>query len=518
MNLEKFLYTIHFDMDQASPPDWQPDWEDAPLPYKVYRNLPSIPLDADMPLSLAAPEKPCTPGLKRLGYFLWYTYGLTQISQTVYSEEESEELGQSLRRFAPSGGGLYPNELYVYLKLEDIPAGVYHYDVARHGLVLLREGNADDYLAKALGNRCDVSSCFGTVLISSRFWKNFFKYNQFSYRLQGLDAGVLTGQLLETAKRFGYASGVYFQFLDRAVNHLLGLDEQQESVYAVIPLSAEPTRWSGNGKETPETPEELCRTIPEIETSYYVKSKRILDFPELNAINEASFQQSVRSFRKIRMLEKTELGEQEIPLPGTRISYDLASACRNRFSPEMDFMLGKVTMEQAGNLLREAFAAYSYRNDLDGTGENKPRISIYASFYKIEGIPNGAYLYDEEKQVLKGIRPGDHRFFLQDAMTLNNINLYQVPMVIHVAGDRNHLLPELGYRGYRIQQMEAGMLVQRLLLTAAAIGMGGHPLLGYDVDKCDELYGMKERRLTCLIQIPIGPYRRRACLTGSLHG
>ena len=45
------------------------------------------------------------------------------------------------------------------------------------------------------------------------FWKNFYKYNNFAYRLQGLDAGVLIGQLLEAAKRFGFETGVYFQFL-----------------------------------------------------------------------------------------------------------------------------------------------------------------------------------------------------------------------------------------------------------------------------------------------------------------
>ena len=154
------------------------------------------------------------------------------------------DLMQSKRRFVPSGGALYPNELYVYLKIENLPAGVYHYDVAHHRLVLLREGNFDSYISRALGNRCDISACFGTVFVSTMFWKNFFKYNNFAYRLQGLDAGVLIGQLLEVAKCFGFASGVYFQFLDRAINHLLGLSEQEESVYAVIPLSAESTSWS----------------------------------------------------------------------------------------------------------------------------------------------------------------------------------------------------------------------------------------------------------------------------------
>src|SRR5690348_8854231 len=126
--------------------------------------------------------------------------------------EQAMDLMQSYRRFVPSGGALYPNELYVYLKLQDLPAGVYHYDVAHHRLVLLRGGGFDSYLARALGNRCDLPACFGAVIISTMFWKNFYKYNNFAYRLQGLDAGVLIGQLLEAAKRFGFTSGVYFQF------------------------------------------------------------------------------------------------------------------------------------------------------------------------------------------------------------------------------------------------------------------------------------------------------------------
>jgi hypothetical protein len=89
---------------------------------------------------------------------------------------------------------------------------------------------------------------------------------------------------------------------------------------------------------------------------------------------------------------------------------------------------------------------------------------------------------------------------------------------LHVIGEKGHLKMALGYRGYRIQQMEAGMLVQRLLLTATAIGMGGHPLLGFDANTCDEIYNLAPQGKTSLIQIPIGPYRPRPRLEGSLHG
>ena len=148
---------------------------------------------------------------------------------------------QSLRRFVPSGGALYPNELYVYVKLAGRSKGIYHYDVAHHRLVLVREGNYDFYLSRSLGNSYDVSDCFCTVFVSTVFWKNFYKYNNFSYRLQGLDAGVLIGQSLEVANRMGFSSRVCYQFLDRSINHLLGLSEQDESVYAVIPLSINPS-------------------------------------------------------------------------------------------------------------------------------------------------------------------------------------------------------------------------------------------------------------------------------------
>ncbi len=204
MSLEAFLHNLHFDIEKASPPDWEVDWDDAPLTYKLYRDLPVFPLSLEVPLTLEEGSGPSKQDLEGIGHFLWYAYGLTQVSQVPRSSE-SEDLMQSFRRFPPSGGALYPSELYVYLKMEEVPAGVYHYDAAHHRLVLLREGDFDSYVTKALGETFDMSACFGTVFVSTMFWKNFYKYNNFSYRLQGLDAGVLLGQLLEVAKRFGIA-------------------------------------------------------------------------------------------------------------------------------------------------------------------------------------------------------------------------------------------------------------------------------------------------------------------------
>ncbi|MDQ0339719.1 SagB-type dehydrogenase family enzyme [Caldalkalibacillus uzonensis] len=525
MNLEAFLYNLHFDIDKASPPDWEIDWNDAPLAYKLYRGLPVFPLSPEVPLTLEGGEAPVKPDLRTIGHFLWYVFGLTQFYESDFSldsTEQTAELMQSYRRFVPSGGALYPNELYVYLKMEELPVGVYHYDVAHHRLVLLREGHFDAYIARALGHRCDVSACFGTVFVSTMFWKNFFKYNNFAYRLQGLDAGVLIGQLLEVAKRFGIATGVYFQFLDRAINHLLGLYEQEESVYAVIPLSVEPEiTWFADGNTGYGTVSatELCRELAAVRHDHYVRSKKVLEYPLLIKMNEASMLESTRSFRQIGAKERINGEGQAVALPHVkRLAYDLASVCRKRYSPGMDFVLEKVSQLQLATLMQEATAAFSYRNDLDGAHKkHESRVSLYGCLYNVEGIPDGAYQYDSAAHVLRKVHPGDHRLRLQYGMSLDNVNLFQVPLCLHVAGDKDHFKTELGYRGYRIQQMEAGMLVQHLLLAASALGMGGHPLLGFDANLCDEIYKMDRQGKTSLIQIPIGPYRHRPWLRGSLH-
>ncbi|MFE5323643.1 SagB family peptide dehydrogenase [Paenibacillus sp. NPDC056579] len=557
MELETFLHDLHYDVDKTKPPGWEIDWNDKPLPYKLYRGVPTVTLAAEIPLVLPANRplagaaareypgagsgantlrKPGPPDLRTIGHFLWYAYGLAQVSDSILATMgPGQDVFRMQRRFAPSGGGLYPNELYVYLNIGELPEGVYHYDTAHHRLALLREGRFDGYIARALGNSCDVGRCFGVAFVSSMFWKNFFKYNHFSYRLQALDAGAMMGQLLESAKRFGWEAGVHYRFLDRAVNRLLGLSGQEESVYAVIPLSAESADvwFAGMARQPPGaiTAERLCSELPAIQHDQYVRSKRIKPYPLLNRMNEASMLESLESLGPVGLPwmeaggssgRRTAAGER-YRLPVTeRLEYDFASACRQRYSPDADFVLGSLEPERLAALLREATESFVYRNDLDGFMEpsapRAPRVGLYGILHQVEGIPDGSYRYDSAECALLRLRPGDLRLWVQEGMPAHNVNVLQVPLVLHVAGDRRHYLPALGYRGYRIQQMEAGMLTQRVLLSAAALGLNGHPLLGYDARLCDELYRLPEQRLASLIQIPVGWTRPSPRLAGALHG
>ncbi|MGP4081116.1 SagB family peptide dehydrogenase [Pseudalkalibacillus sp. R45] len=492
MDLDEFLYNLHYDIDRIKPPDLEIDWDDAPLPYKLYQDQPVIPLSSDIPHSFEELDSALT--LENMSAFLWYVYGLVQFS------EDTMNLARS-RRFVPSGGGLYPNELYLYLKIEDLAEGIYHYDVAHHRLVLLREGNFDEYFNHALGGRCDLSDFFGVAFISTMFWKNFFKYNNFAYRLQGLDAGALIGQLCEVSKRFGYSHHVCFQFLDRVVNHLLGLDEQEESVYAIVPLAESEGVWSNEGNGSKQ--DESLPALPKLDIKHYVRSEKVLDYTMLVKMNEASMMESTETSNWVRGEENGEEEGLVIWLPTPELpDVDFSKACLNRYSPEMDFTLEKITQQQLAVLLKEA------------TKTSEGGIEIYGCFYNVEGVPYGAYRYDPSSHTLRLIRPGDMRVQLQSAMTMHNVNLYQVPLCFHLVGVSDPHKKGLGYRGYRIQQMEAGMMMQRLLLASSALGLGGHPLLGFDVASADDIYRFENE--SSLIQIPIGPYQPRPWLKGML--
>lgn len=524
MELDTFLHQLHFDTEKVFPENWEVDWEDAPLPYKLYRGLPEIPLTGEVPLTLKKREFGLNPSLEELGHFLWYVYGLTQYSQSPLMDETQEKIvsyNQSFRRFVPSGGALYPNELYLYINLDDAPTGIYHYDVAHHRLILLREGNYDGYLSRSLADGLSISDSFCTVFVSTVFWKNFYKYNNFSYRLQGLDAGVVIGQSLEVANTLGFSTRVCYQFLDRAINHLLGLSEQEESVYAVIQLSTKPILSVGKKKsEELVSAAELCKEVPELNHATYNRSKKAIDYPILRKLNEESMMETTQSFVKRKKHSRGEipLNTEMVLLPFTEsFSYDLASVCRKRYSPGTDFTLGMVSQTHLSSLLKETIS-FSYQNDLDDSlGQIETRVSLYGSFYNVEGVPHGAYSYDNGTHALRKITEGDYREFLQSGLTMPFVNMYQIPLCMHVVGDKDHLKNELGYRGYRIQQMEAGILTQRLCLVSGALGMGGHALLGFDVNQSDELFRISSKGKTSLIQIPIGPYRPRAWLKGNLQ-
>jgi SagB-type dehydrogenase family enzyme len=519
------------DLHTIYPPGWQVDWNDAPLKFKLYSDVTRYPLSADVDCSLGESLPLCGHGrglqneqvepyidLSRL---LFYTYGLfgsrylgslkrNEPSHRSASDPDPKRRADPFPRFftrpVPSGGALYPVELYLYLKEGwGVPAGVYHYDNAHHALALLREGNFDDYVTSCLGGVLDIESCDIIFFPAIFFWKNYFKYSDLSYRLQCLDLGVVLAQLLLVSARFGLSGRVFFQFLDEPVDHLLGLEPRQESVYAVLPLSGRKKQRRSAHCSGPllDGIDCLISRLPRVEHKYIQKSAVVKSSEMIDQLHLASMLSSLEWDRESHF-QSNSTDAPSIPLPdplpGPR--KDLVETLRNRYSASEDFRKGWLIKDQLSILLSEA--TRSIKNDLDLPSTRLQRVELYCVLNYVKEIVPGVYRYDSDNHCLKIIEEGDMRWQLQANYTMSNINMFQISVGFFMVGDYSAAFKAYGNRGYRIQNIEAGIMVQRLYAASAAQGISCQALLGVDVDGMDDLLKLRGSRLTTLMEVVVG--------------
>ena len=114
-----------------------------------------------------------------------------------------------LHKTSPSGGSLHPIEAYVLVrKVEDLPAGLYHYHPIDHSVRLLRplESEKVAELAKEIcGSQLYAAGAHFLVLLSARWLRNFWKYRK-SQRTLGvvlMDAGHLSQTFYLAAAELG---------------------------------------------------------------------------------------------------------------------------------------------------------------------------------------------------------------------------------------------------------------------------------------------------------------------------
>lgn len=138
------------------------------------------------------------------------------------------------RRPAPSGGALYPLELYVVAaEVGGLGAGVYHYDPYRPRLAELRDGC--DGVAAAFADADLFARTAAMLLITAVFWRSRFKYGQRGYRFALLEAGHVAQNALLAATALDLPALPLGGFYDRELERVVGVDGVDEAaVYALL--------------------------------------------------------------------------------------------------------------------------------------------------------------------------------------------------------------------------------------------------------------------------------------------
>ncbi|MGP0565482.1 SagB/ThcOx family dehydrogenase [Nitrospina sp. 32_T5] len=142
--------------------------------------------------------------------------------------------GVQTLRSAPSGGGLYPAEIYLAVRrVESIEPGIYHYNVPHHELELLVPGDPTDAAYEACCNQEHVKRAGVVVMISGVFQRTKRKYGERGYRYVLLDVGHLGQNIYLSCHNLGLAVMTTCGFFDDIANDLLRLDGVDETMLYV---------------------------------------------------------------------------------------------------------------------------------------------------------------------------------------------------------------------------------------------------------------------------------------------
>lgn len=134
-------------------------------------------------------------------------------------------------RTAPSAGGLYPQELFVFAgNIEDskggMEAGVYRYEPRDHQLVRLYSGDRREELARAALNQGFIAEAAAVLLIGGVVERTTAKYGKRgAERYVFLDAGHSAQNISLQATALGLSSALVGAFDDDKVSALLRGDE-----------------------------------------------------------------------------------------------------------------------------------------------------------------------------------------------------------------------------------------------------------------------------------------------------
>ena len=177
----------------------------------------------------------CAPvALDVLAALLHAGYGVTG---TVSAQGDGPALPL---RAVPSGGALYPLELYAaVLQVDELAPGLYHFDPLLPGLELVRTSVTAEDLAALSSYPGIVSSCAVLVLVAAIFGRTRFKYGLRGYRFALLEAGHIAQNMILAATALGIASVPLGAFYDRRTDAFLGLDGVNESTLYAVALGPE---------------------------------------------------------------------------------------------------------------------------------------------------------------------------------------------------------------------------------------------------------------------------------------
>lgn len=484
------------------------DWENQPIPLKIYSKLDPLPLPQHLSSSGAAAldaisasetplENQAVPSIQTLAEILYLSVGITK--------RRNYPGGEMLFRAAACTGALYHIDLYLVCGgLPDLEAGVYHFSPQDFSLRKLRQGNYRGVLVRASGQEPSIAKAPCVIICASTFWRNAWKYQARAYRHCYWDNGTILANLLAAAAARKLPAKIVAGFVDGAMSDLLGLDNKREAALSLVALGN--VSSGAAGTFSPLEPVSF-ETAP--------LSKTEIDYPAMRAMHEASSLESEEEVvawraaaqqksatkhggeREARLFLLEPLGDEDIPRDTIEEVIQRRGSTRE-FSPE------PISFAQLSTMLDRA----TRKIPADFLNSSEPSLNdLYLIIHAVEGLPSGAYVYRRNTQRLQLLQEGDFRReagYLglgQDIPADCSVNVYML-------ADLNRALERFGNRGYRAAQLEAAIMGGKLYLAAYAQRLGASGLTFFD-DEVTEFFSPHAAGKSVMFLIALGKSMKR---------
>jgi len=461
------------------------DWENQPIPFKIYPRLEPIVL----PQHLSSSGMAALSAISAIGGRAESEVRLTSqnLAEILYlsagvTKRRSYPGREMLFRAAACTGALYHIDLYLVCgDLEDLEAGVYHFGPHDFALRRLRQGDYRAVLVRASGREPSMVDAPAVLICASTYWRNAWKYQARAYRHCYWDNGTLMANLLAAAAARKVPAQVVVGFVDAAVSELLSLDSRREAPLSLVALGRTPPQAAAFA---PSVEPLALETVP--------LSKKEIDYPVMRAMHEASSLESeeeVRAWRgvkqeigkrkdgsgkEVRSFPLRSLSDQETPRD-TIEEVIIRRGSTRQFSDQsitfaqLSTMLDRATRGVGADFLNSAQASL---NDL------------YLIVHAVDDLPPGAYFYRRDSRALELLKEGNfreeagHLGLGQEIPADCSVNVYFLV-------DLNSALERFGNRGYRAAQLEASIMGGKLYLAAYAQRLGASGLTFFDDDVTD---------------------------------
>jgi len=446
------------------------DWDNRPMPYKLYPEVSGLALPRDLSLArvtaleaIAAGDAPFDDvelTLEALTRILFCADGLTRRTRVG---------GQDYHfRAAPSAGALYPIEIYSAVAgTGELEPGLYHFSPADLRLRGLRRGDWRGLIARAAAGRPSLLRARAVLVLSAIFWRSAWKYRARAYRYCFWDAGTMLANLLAAAAAEGLSTELVTAFADAEIETLLGIDGEREGALCLVAL--------GSGVAAPAAEPEL-RPL-DLETIEL--SREEVSYPDLVRMHQASRLRGPDEVAAVADARIDSVPPSSSSTSATKpepldasAGLSLGETILRRGSTRV-FAHKPIPAEELATIM----AASSGHPHADFAALSDTYVIVNAA----DGMEPGAYYYRRKSGEFELLKAGNFRGEAGYLCLEQPLGADCSALVCYMA-DLDRVLGVLGNRAYRDAHLEAGLQGGRAYLAAYALGLGATGLTFYDDD------------------------------------